>query len=70
MSQGNLTSSTISPGDSNSSVASSADDFGGQEHPSVLFEFIIPGVLLNTIGEVEDTQIFYRSATAKLTKFP
>ena len=57
MSQGNLTSSVISPGDSNSSVASSADDFGGQEHPSVLFEFIIPGVLLNTIGE--EREILY-----------
>ena len=36
-----------------SATASTDDDHFGQDHrPSVLFEFIIPGVLLNTIGEV------------------
>ena len=55
MSQGsNHTSSA--DGQLNLSVASSAEDFV-QEYTSVLFEFIIPGVLLNTIGE--EREILY-----------
>ena len=73
MSQGNHTpsSSTIpasEEGGFNSSVASSAsEDFGGQENQSVLFEFIIPGVLLNTIGEETERERDTLSSCAKKT---
>ena len=59
MSHPNYNTSTTSipdmEGTLNSSMAAPSpdDDHFGQDHrPSVLFEFIIPGVLLNTIGEV------------------